>query len=373
VVVPNRKQTPEPNENPAQQQPEAEPKRKAGFTIKIITRGAVIRLAVLAVCLSIFCLWGYFTMVKMPGKSYAGPLPALTDAQVLLRDELVRDVEQLAGQIGEKNIWHYENLCAAADFIEKSLAEAEYTVQRQNYHVEEKICCNIETQMLGSKQPEQIVIVGAHYDSVLSSPGANDNISAVAATLAIARRFAGRKTARTLRFVLFVNEEPPFFQTDRMGSMVYAKNCREKAENIVAMLSLETIGYYCDQPRSQKYPFPFSLVYPSTGNFIGFVGNLSSRKLLHTVIASFRKNCKFPSQGGAIPEIIPGINWSDHWSFWRQGYPAIMITDTAPFRYPYYHTFEDTPDKIDYERLARVVSGLATVIAEIADPAAPPK
>lgn len=369
MVVLNRRQTPEPTEDPAQQQPGAEPTRKAGFTIKIITRGAVIRLAVLAVCLSIFCLWGYFTMVKMPGKSYAGVLPALTDAQVLLRDELVRDVEQLAGQIGEKNIWHYENLSAAADFIEKSLAEAAYTVRRQNYHVEGKICCNIEAQNIGTKYPEQIVIVGAHYDSVVSSPGANDNISAVAATLAIARRFAGRKTARTLRFVLFANEELPFFQTDRMGSTVYAKNCRTKAENIVAMLCLETIGYYSDQPNSQRYPFPFNFVYPSTGNFIAFVSNLSGRKLLHTAIASFRRNCKFPSQGGAIPEIIPGITWSDHWSFWRQGYPAVMVTDTAPFRYPYYHTFEDTPDKIDYERLARVVSGLQTVIAEIADPA----
>ena len=198
------------------------------------------------------------------------------------------------------------------------------------------------------------------------SPGANDNASAVAAVLAIARYFADKETARTLRFVLFVNEEPPFFQTDHMGSLVYAKRCREKGDEIIAMLSLETIGFYSSQPKSQKYPFPFNLVYPSTGNFIGFVSNFSSRKLLHTVISSFRKNCKFPSQGGAIPEIIPGINWSDHWSFWQQDYPAIMVTDTAVFRYPYYHSPEDTPDKIDYDRLTRVVSGLQFVIAEIA-------
>ena len=304
-------------------------------------------------------------MLKMPGKSYTGPLPPLTDAQALLRAELCRDVEKLAGQIGERNIWHYQSLTAAADFLEASLTEAGYKVNRQNFQAEEKTCSNIEAEVTGTKQPEQIVIIGAHYDSVYGSPGANDNASAVAATLALARRFADKKTDRTLRFVFFANEEPPFFQTDRMGSLVYAGNCREKNEKIIAMLSLETIGYYTDQPNSQQYPFPLGLFYPSTADFIGFVGNLSSRKLLHKVVASFRKSCKFPSEAGAYPEIIPGINWSDHCSFWRQGYPAIMITDTAPFRYPYYHAPEDTPDKIDYDSLTRVTTGLQTVIADL--------
>ncbi len=362
----NLKQKSGPNENPGQEPADPESRRKSRFAIKIITRGAVIRLAVLAATLLIFCVWAYFTMLKMPGKSCAGPLSPLTDAQVSLRDELIADVEKLAGRIGERNIWNYLNLAAAADYIENSLAEAGYKVRRQNFTVQNQICCNLEVELTGTKYPDQIVIVGAHYDSVLGSPGANDNVSAVAAALAIARRFAGKKTARTLRFVLFANEEPPFFQTDQMGSFIYAKSCREKGDNIIAMLCLETIGYYSDQPNSQRYPFPFSLVYPSTGNFLGFVSNLSSRKLLHTVVASFRKNCKFPSQAGAIPEIVPGINWSDHWSFWRHGYPAIMITDTAPYRYPWYHSHEDTPDKIDYPRLAIVTTGLQSVIADLA-------
>ena len=340
---------------------------KRKFGIKIITRGAIIRLSILAAALVIFCIWAKFAMIRMPGKSYEGKLPSLTDAQKQLREELIRDVEKIAGEIGERNIWQYRKLAAAADFLEASLAEAGYKINRQNYQVENQTCCNLEVENRGTKYPEQIVVVGAHYDSVYGSPGANDNASAVAATLALARRFAGEKTAKTIRFVMFANEEPPFFLTGQMGSMVYAKSCKAKGETIVAMLSLETIGYYSDQPISQKYPFPFSMVYPSTGNFIGFVSNLSSRKLLHAVIASFRKNCKFPSQGGAIPEIIPGVNWSDHWSFWRCGYPAVMVTDTALFRYPYYHLPEDTPDKIDYDSLARVVSGLQTVIGEIAN------
>jgi len=340
---------------------------KRTFALRIITRGAALRLTVLAAVLAIFYLWAYLTMLKMPGKSYTGKLPPLTDEQVSLRAELHRDVETLAGQIGQRNIWNYNNLTAAADFLQTSLAEAGYKPQRQNYLVEDKTCSNIEVEITGTKHPSQVVIIGAHYDSVLGSPGANDNASAVAATLALARRFAGQKTDKTLRFVFFVNEEPPFFQTAQMGSMLYAKKCKEKNENITDMLSLETIGYYTNKPKTQKYPPPFSLFYPSTGNFIGFVSNLSSRKLLHKTIASFRKNCKFPSVGGAIPEIIPGINWSDHQSFWRHGYPAIMLTDTAPFRYPYYHSAEDTPDKLCYEHLARVTSGLYTVIADLAN------
>ncbi len=335
------------------------------FTVKIVTRGAVIRLAVLAAVLAIFCVGSYLTMFKMPGKTYTGPLPPLTDAQISLRNELAVDVERLAGQIGQKNIFNYHNLVAAALFLENSLTDAGYIVRRHNFNVEGKTCSNLEVEITGTKQPDRIVVVGAHYDSVLGSPGANDNCSAVAAALALARRFAGKETARTLRFVFFANEEPPFFQTDRMGSLIYAESCRKKGDNIVAMLCLETIGYYSDQPDSQRYPFPLGLVYPSTGDFLGFVGNLSSRKLLHRVVASFRRNCKFPSQAGCLPEFVPGINWSDHWSFWQQGYPAVMITDTAPFRYPYYHSGEDTPDKIDYDRLAIVTAGLQAVIAEL--------
>jgi hypothetical protein len=352
--------------NRKQEPADSKSKPKRTFAIKIITRAAIIRLAILAAALAVFCLWGYFTMLKMPGKSYTGPLPPLTSAQISLRDELRRDVETLAGQIGQRNIWNHKNLTAAADFLETSLAEAGYKVRRQNYLVENLICCNLEAEITAAEQPEQIVIIGAHYDTVYGSPGANDNGSAVAATLALARHFADKKTDRTLRFVFFANEEPPFFQTGQMGSMAYAKSCREKEENIIAMISLETIGYYTDKPNSQKYPFPLSLFYPSTGNFIGFVSNTSSRKLLHTAIASFRKNCKFPSQGGSLPEIVPGINWSDHASFWHYNYPAIMLTDTAIFRYPHYHCPQDTHDKICYDELARVTTGLQDVIRHLA-------
>lgn len=304
-------------------------------------------------------------MIKMPGKSYSGPLPPLIDDQVALRDELTRHIHALASQIADKNTLNYMNLTAAADYIESALTDANCSPRRQDYTAEGKTCSNLEVQITGQKFPEQIVVIGAHYDSVYGSPGANDNCSAVAACLALARRFKGTKPDRTLRFVFFANEEMPFFQTPLMGSRVYAKSCRDKNENIVAMLSIETIGYYTDSPKSQQYPFPFSIFYPSTGNFLGFVSNTRSKELLHSAITSFRKNCKFPSQGGAIPEFVPGIDWSDHDSFWHYDYPAIMVTDTAPYRYPYYHSPDDTIDKICFDHLTRVTSGLQSVIYDL--------
>ena len=304
--------------------------------------------------------------MTMPGKTYKGPLPQLTAEQIQLKDELARNVQTIAGQIGERNTMHYHKLIAAADFIEKSLTEAAYKVRRQEFTADGKKCYNLEAELIGSKSPDKIIVIGAHYDSVYGSPGANDNGSGVAAALVLARCFAGKPTASTIRFVFFANEEPPFYKTDEMGSLVYAKECKQNNENIVAMLSLETIGYYTDKPRSQKYPFPFSLFYPPVGNFLGFVSNTKNRALLKQVVGLFRQNCQFPSQAGAIPEFVEGINWSDHWAFWQHGYPAIMVTDTAPFRYPHYHQPFDTPDKLDYERLARVTTGLEAVLKNLA-------
>jgi len=187
----------------------------------------------------------------------------------------------------------------------------------------------------------------------------------VAAVIELARLIAAEKPARTLRLVAFVNEEPPFYHSDAMGSRHYARRSKERGENILAMLSLETIGYYSDWPGSQRYPFPLGFFYPSTGNFIAFVSNLSSRVLLHEAIASFRRHAGIPSEGVAAPAFIPGVDWSDHWSFWREDWAALMVTDTAPYRYPHYHSAQDTPDKVDYERLARVVTGLHGMLREL--------
>lgn len=305
-------------------------------------------------------------MVKVPGASHSGPMAPLSDAEKVIAANLRRHVAAIASR--EHNLWHPRALEQAAQHIERALARSGYTVARQPIATELGEVRNIEAEIPGTVRAAEIVVVGAHYDSVAGAPGANDNGSGVAALLELSRLFAAPASARTLRFVAFVNEEPPFFYTQEMGSRYYARRSRQRGENIVAMLSLETIGYYSERRGSQRYPFPLGLFYPATGDFIAFVSNLSSRALLHAALASFRRHAGFPSEGAAAPAFLPGVDWSDHRSFWNEGYPALMVTDTALYRYPYYHTAADTPDKVDYERLARVVTGLRAMMGELANP-----
>lgn len=305
-------------------------------------------------------------MMRMPGKSYRAALKPLSAVEAALRDELRRDVEHIAGSIGERNWEQYSALVAAADFINESLRAAGYSVFRQGYQLHSRNFDNLIVERLGGTKAGEVVVIGAHYDTVPGCPGANDNGTGVAALLALARRFTGFQPERTVRFIAFVNEEPFHFQSPDMGSHVYAKSCHERGENIVAMLSLETIGCFSDEPRSQHFPLPgLGAIYPTTGNFIAFVGNLSSGSLVREAVGAFRKHAKFPSEGAVLPAGVPGVGWSDHWSFWQFDYPALMVTDTAPFRYAHYHQPTDTPDKIDYDRLARVVAGLEKVIGDL--------
>lgn len=309
---------------------------------------------------------GCHAMTRMPGESYHGPLPPATDELRALEHELRSYVHMLAGEIGERNVFHYTQLVQAAEYIGKTLSETGYEVTRQEYDVSGQICENLEVEILGTERPDEIVLIGAHYDSVKGSPGANDNASGVAAMLALARAFAQNPASRTLRFVAFTNEEPPFFRSRHMGSRVYAKRSRQRAENIILMLSLETIGYYSDKPGSQSYVFPLHFYYPSTGNFIAFVSNVENGPLVRHLIKSFRQHASFPSEGGALWGWLPGVGWSDHWAFWKEGFPAAMVTDTALFRDSAYHTAHDAPQNIHYEHFARVVLGLKQVIAEFA-------
>lgn len=269
----------------------------------------------------------------------------------------------LAGEIGERNIMRPRAYAAAAAFIEQSLRSAGYPTARQTFEVTGVSCANIEAERTGG---DEIIVVGAHYDTVWGSPGADDNGSGVAAMLALARVFANGRPERTIRFVAFANEEPPYFETAQMGSFRYAQRCRERREKIVAMFSLETIGYFSDAPRSQQYPAMLELLYPSTANFIAFVSNLGSRMLLRRCVPVFRKHAAIRSEKGALPESVPGVSWSDQWAFWRFGYPAVMVTDTALFRNPHYHSATDTPQTLDYDRLGHVVEGLTRVIEDLA-------
>jgi Zn-dependent M28 family amino/carboxypeptidase len=275
-------------------------------------------------------------------------------------------VEQLAGVIGERNVFQPAALDQAARYIAAILQEAGLSPSAQPFTALGRDVRNIEAELPGTRRRDEILVVGAHYDSVQGCPGANDNGSGVAALLEISRALRSESLDRTIRFVAFANEEPPFFQGPEMGSVVYARRARARGERIAGMLSLETIGYYTEDPSTQAYPAPLGLLYPSTGNFIGLVANLRSHRLLTRAASAFRKATAFPVQSAVAPASLPGVGWSDHWAFWQEGYPAVMLTDTAPYRYPHYHTRHDRPDQLRYPAFAQVVAGVIDVIRELA-------
>ena len=341
--------------------------KTAGITTNATWNRRGLSFALIAIGAIVASIGGCGVKTKMPGKSFVGPLPPLTGAEIDIARRLRQHVQVLAGDIGERNVFHPQALESAAQYIEQQLSLLGFNSARQEYLAHEVTVGNIDATQPGTTKPDEIIVVGAHYDSVRGAPGANDNASGVAAVLEIARMLKDARLPRTVRYVAFVNEEPPFFQSNDMGSVVYARRCRQRGERIVAMLTPETIGCYFDEEASQHYPGMLGMFYPKTGNFIAFVGESSASELVERCVESFRRHTQFPSEGGAAPESIEGVGWSDHWAFARQHYPALMITDTAPFRYPHYHTQQDTPDKLDYDRTARVVAGIARVVRELAE------
>jgi hypothetical protein len=320
--------------------------------------------------LCIACLLLGGCTLDMPGKSFAGRTPEATPPRAALASELERDARMLAGTIGERNMGTPDRLREAEEFLSRSLKESGYTVNRRPYTCRGAEVANLEVELRGKSRPDEIVVIGAHYDSVgyrsVHTPGADDNASGCAGLLALTRQIAGSRPDRTVRFVLFVNEEPPYFWTEEMGSLVYARACKERGDNIAAMLSLEMIGYFADDEGSQDYPPLVGLMYPSSGNFIAFIGVEEAGPLVQKCVGAFRGAVDFPSEGAALPRLIPRIASSDHWSFWKLGYPSAMVTDTAIYRNKNYHKATDTPETLDYAKMALVVEGLAGVVNELA-------
>lgn len=301
-------------------------------------------------------------MTAVPGQSWLEPLPPLTAEQTIIATNLEHNVRAVARE--PHNVQHPEALERSALHIENALTDMGYAVTRQPFQAAGQKVRNIETVIEAANRRPETLVIGAHYDSYSFAPGANDNGSGTAAVLELARllRDLQNKSDIRIRLVLFVNEEPPFFKRLGMGSMVYAKRLKASGEPLIGMISLETMGYYSDKADSQHYPTPLNLLYPSTGNFVAFVSTTSSRNFLRKTVGAFRSHARFPSVGGTAPAFITGIDWSDHWSFEQVGIPALMATDTAIFRYPHYHRRQDTPDKVDYQKMARVVSGLEQMI-----------
>ncbi len=325
--------------------------------MRIASRGALVRIAVV---LAVFVFAFEYTC------RCGGQRSNMTTSTTISPEQLRHHVQTLAGDIGARNVWRPGTLARAAAYIENTWREQGYAVRRQTFTAANIEVANLEVVHTGKERPQEIIVIGAHYDTVEFSPGANDNGSGVAALLELSRYFAKRDTARTITFVAFVNEEPPFFETDQQGSRVYAAEARRLGNDIRAMLSLETMGYFSNAPGSQKYPPLFRWFYPSKGNFIGFVSDLKSRAVLHQAVAAFRAQTDFPVECCSTWSRVPGVGWSDHASFWGEGYRALMVTDTAPYRYAYYHSELDTPDRLDYAALARVTAGLCGTVETLA-------
>jgi Zn-dependent M28 family amino/carboxypeptidase len=307
----------------------------------------------------------FFYGISMPGEPYQGELPALDAKTQLTRERLSAHVYTLAEEIGERHHDQQDALNKAADYIEQSFRDMGYNPVAEVYS--DHFYRNIAVNLYGKQRRDEIIVIGAHYDTVWLSPGADDNASGVAALLEIARELHGKRFPRTIRLVAFANEEWPFFGRDNMGSRVNAQHSFDRNELISGMISLEMLGYYSSRPGSQAYPKPLSYFYPKQANFIAFVSNISSRDLLREVIREFRLTKQFPSEGLIAPQfLVPDIRRSDNSSFWSFGFPAIMVTDTSNYRNRNYHTLGDLHRTLDYESMARVVMGLSQTVEAMA-------
>ena len=285
-----------------------------------------------------------------------------------LAARLEATVRHLSGEIGERHFRRAHALDEALNFIREELGRSNVAATDHPFEVSGRQFTNVEVIIPArSGATEQAcIVVGAHYDTVPGTPGADDNATGVAALLELARQLSHERFERSLRLVFFPNEEPPFFPDAGMGSAAYAAELRRAAVDVHVMISLEMLGYYTDRPNSQRYPPGLSLFYPNRGNFIGFVSNLLSRNRLREVKDAFSASCDFPCESLAAPEWTVVVGLSDHRSFWKQGYPGLMVTDTAFMRNPHYHQASDTADTLDFERFAKVTEGLVGTVKRLA-------
>jgi Zn-dependent M28 family amino/carboxypeptidase len=295
-------------------------------------------------------------------------LASISDELQRLAQELERDVRILSEDIGPRGTHKASAYALAEAFLTSALEKEGYKVEKQTWIAHDVPCSNLSCTIRGVTHPDKILVVGAHYDSVAGCPAANDNASGVAGILALARRASSRPLPVTLRLVLFANEEPPYFNIDEMGSQLYARRARKENEQIVGMFCLETIGCYLHEKQSQKWPVPaLSLLLPTIGNFICFVGPSEAAGLIKTCTKAFEKAAAFPMVAAAVPgSLADQVNWSDHRGFNEVGYPAFMVTDTAPLRYIHYHEKTDTSEKLDYLSMARVVQGIHDMLPAVA-------
>jgi len=281
-----------------------------------------------------------------------------------LEQNLKTHVYKLSEEIGDISFYNLKGLREAEDYISKQFASYGYKVEFQPYEINGVTVKNIIATKKGAKYPDRFIIVGAHYDNHFN-PGADDNASGIAGLLEAARLLSNYDSANSIKFIAFVNEEPPFFKTKYMGSRVYASAARLRNENIKGAVILEMIGYYSNEPFSQRYPPIFGLFYPNKGNFIGVLANFNSWQLAKEVVSGLKERALLPVESIATFDFIGGIDFSDNGSFWKEGFASVMVTDTASYRNKYYHSQSDTYDTLNYKAMAEVVRGIGFALKRL--------
>ena len=318
-------------------------------------------LLLLAILFVAFLFFSYWYMMECEGNWRGESLETKMKMELIeIKKNMESDIEYLQklGPRNSENDESYKQLRQCEDWIRQKWESQGYVVKKYTYSVKGKEYSNLEIEIKGRITPAEIIIISAQYDTLPDSPGANNNGSGVAILFQLSQLLRKHTPDRTLRLLNFVNEEDPFFGTEMMGSYQYAKRSHQLREDIKVMLSLDALGVYKNEPNSQRLPFPFSLFYPDRGNFLAFIGNFPSRKYMVEVSKGFKKGSSFPIEVGVAPEWAEGAAWSDHSSFWKFGYPGIMVTDTGGFRSPYHTTKEDTMEKLNFEAMSRIVIGM---------------
>ena len=289
--------------------------------------------------------------------------PALTAAEKSTREYLEKTVRVLSEDIGDRNAGSYLNLEKAKEYIAAEFSKFGYHVELQYYAVEGKIYGNVIAKPLNLKGRVPLVI-GAHYDTY-ANPGADDNASGVAGMLALARLLHDQGRGLPFVFVAFVNEEQPFFETENMGSRAYVRRLKDEGARIRGAVILESIGYYSKRLFSQRYLYFLGYFYPNRADFIALVGNFKSTSLTANIKKGIAKCKQIPVRAVAVPDSFSGTNYSDHWSFWKDGYPAVMVTDTAFLRNPHYHKGSYLPSTLDYDAMAVLVHSLKNSVENL--------
>ena len=278
-------------------------------------------------------------------------------------------VDRLASLIGPRTLQRPNTIKATIGYIRGQWSEMGYSIAEETFDALGNVATNLIVEQPGNKRSDEIVLLGAHYDTVSTTPGADDNASAVAVLLEVSRLLKDHAGSRTVRYVAFACEEAPYFNLNSMGSQHNARESRKRGDKIVGMLCLEMVGYFRDEVGSQGVPptIPKFLhrLFPNRGNFLAAVGNLASWKLAWSFRRGFKRGTRLPLFSIVLPEKIHEIRLSDNSSYWDQDYPALMLTDTSFLRNPHYHMASDLPETLDYQRMTLVTEGVAAAIKRL--------